>query len=63
MPTDTLPKYKSPRDQRPHCPVHGCLMRVESSRGPIAYSYCPRQGCSHRAKLVRSPVKPNAEER
>jgi hypothetical protein len=63
MQTITPTRYQTPRQHRPRCPAHGCLLRVESSRGPIAYTYCPRRGCSHRAKLVRELVVAASRER
>ncbi len=46
-------KYKSGKENRPRCPVHGVLMRVESSKGPVAYVYCPVDGCCESAKCIR----------
>jgi hypothetical protein len=54
--TTLLSRYKTPRQSRPRCPRHGCLLRVESSKGPIAYTYCPRPGCENRAKVIRQEV-------
>ena len=56
MPSTTATKYQTPRKSRPVCPRHGCLLRVESSKGVIGYCYCPRPGCSHSAKVVRQKV-------
>lgn len=46
-------KYKSGKENRPRCPVHGVLMRVESSKGPVGYVYCPVDGCCESAKCIR----------
>lgn len=46
-------KYKSRKENRPRCPVHGVLMRVESSKGPVGYVYCPVDGCWESAKCIR----------
>jgi hypothetical protein len=56
MPNATPTRYRTPKQSRPLCPRHGCLLRVETSKGVIAYAYCPRQGCGHSAKVLRQPV-------
>ena len=50
---DERPRYKARKDNRPRCPVHGVLMRVESSKGPVGYVYCPVDGCCKSAKCIR----------
>lgn len=45
--------YRVVKQSRPRCPVHGCLMRVESSKGPVGYVYCPVEDCGQSAKVIR----------
>jgi hypothetical protein len=49
-------KYQSPRTGRPRCQEHGKLLRVETSRGRIAYAYCSVTNCKSAAKVIRRPV-------
>jgi hypothetical protein len=48
--------YRVAKQQRPRCPLHGCLMRVESSKGPVGYAYCPVDGCCQAAKVIREKI-------
>ena len=45
--------YRVAKQPRPRCPRHGCLMRVETSKGAVGYVYCPRNGCRESAKVLR----------
>lgn len=45
--------YRVAKQPRPKCPVHGRLMRVESSKGPVGYVYCPVAECGESAKVLR----------
>ena len=50
---DERVRYRARKDNRPRCPVHDVLMRVESSKGPVGYVYCPVDGCGKSAKCIR----------
>lgn len=45
--------YAVSRTNRPKCPEHGKLLRVESSVRQVAYCYCSQPGCRHSAKVLR----------
>jgi hypothetical protein len=50
-------KFRVSRTNRPRCPVHDRLLRVETSRRQVAYCYCPENGCTASAKAQRFPVE------
>jgi len=56
---ETQGSYRVVKQPRPRCPRHGCLMRVESSKGPVGYVYCPVTGCRNSAKVLRKKNQPD----